>query len=94
MAGEGAAQLHFSSLWSATHMMKSEVRNFISCEKLHYRHPNGKTGIHEFSFSAESGDMIAIMGTSGSGKSTVMTVINGNFRPVSGTVLFNGVDVH
>jgi len=94
MAGEGETQLHFSSLWSATHMMKSEVRNFISCEKLHYRHPNGKTGIHEFSFSAESGDMIAIMGPSGSGKSTVMNVINGNFKPVSGRVLFNGVDVH
>ena len=94
MAKDGEEQLHFSSLWSATHQMESESRNFLSCELLNYHHPNGKKGIHEFSFSAESGDLIAIMGPSGSGKSTVMNVINGNYRPESGQVLFNGVNVH
>ncbi len=94
MGSSGEEQLHFSSLWSATHQMENESRNFLSCEKLHYHHPNGKKGIHEFSFSAESGDLIAIMGPSGSGKSTVMNVINGNFPPESGIVSFNGVNVH
>jgi ABC-type multidrug transport system ATPase subunit len=94
MANEGEDQLHFSSLWSATHQLESESRNLLSCENLVYHHPNGKKGIHEFSFRAESGDLIAVMGPSGSGKSTVMNVINGNFRPESGKVTFNGIDVH
>lgn len=94
MGNEGEDQLHFSSLWSATHQLESELRNLLSCENLVYHHPNGKKGIHEFSFRAESGDLIAVMGPSGSGKSTVMNVINGNFRPESGTVTFNGIDVH
>ncbi len=94
MGNEGEHQLPFSSLWSATHQMESVSRNLLSCENLVYHHPNGKKGIHEFSFLAESGDLIAVMGPSGSGKSTVMNVINGNYRPESGKVLFNGIDVH
>ena len=94
MAREGEDQLHFSSLWSATHQLESESRNLLTCDNIIYHHPSGKLGIHEFSFFAESGDLIAIMGPSGSGKSTVMNVINGNFRPESGKVLFNGIDVH
>ena len=94
MSENGEKQLHFSSLWSVTHQMESETRNFISCENINYHHPDGKQGIHDFSFFAESGDLIAIMGPSGSGKSTVMNVINGNFKPESGSVHFNGTDVY
>jgi ABC-type multidrug transport system ATPase subunit/uncharacterized tellurite resistance protein B-like protein len=94
MAENGGQQLHFSSLWSALHHAGDAEQNFVVCENVEYHHPNGKKGLFEFNFTAQSGDLIAIMGPSGSGKSTLLNVINGNYGPSSGSVLFNGVDIH
>jgi ABC-type multidrug transport system ATPase subunit len=94
VAENGGQQLHFSSLWSALHHAAETNPNFVVCRNLVYHHPNGKQGLHEFNFSAQSGDLIAIMGPSGSGKSTLLNIINGNYKPSSGSVTFNGIDVH
>ncbi len=61
---------------------------------LFYRFPSGKVGIHPLSFSAESGELVAIMGASGAGKSTLLNLLNGTLQPTSGKVLLNGVDIH
>jgi ABC-type multidrug transport system ATPase subunit len=90
----GGQQLHFSSLWSALHHAAETNPNFVVCKSLVYHHPNGKKGLHEFNFSAQSGDLIAIMGPSGSGKSTLLNIINGNYIPSGGSVCFNGIDIH
>lgn len=39
------------------------------------------------------GDFIMIIGSNGSGKSTLLNTIAGHFRPTSGEILFNNVDV-
>jgi len=94
IAENGGQQLHFSSLWSALHHAEYSNQNFVQCEDVEYSHPNGKKGLHEFNFTAQSGDLIAIMGPSGSGKSTLLNIINGNYNPSSGKVLFNQIDIH
>jgi ABC-type multidrug transport system fused ATPase/permease subunit len=68
LISEGAGQqLHFSSLWSSLHNAAEANQNFLNCSHIEYKHPNGKIGLHEFNFIAHSGDLIAIMGPSGSG---------------------------
>lgn len=45
------------------------------------------------SFDIHAGDFVAVMGTSGSGKSTTMNILGCLDTPTGGTYLFKGVDV-
>ena len=45
------------------------------------------------SLTVDKGEWIAIMGSSGSGKSTMMNIIGGLDRPSEGQVLFDGKDI-
>lgn len=94
MAENSIQQLHFSSLWSSLHSIYQDRKNYVICSDVEYTFPKGNKGLHDFNFSAQSGDLIAIMGPSGSGKSTLLNIVNGNLFPSSGKITFNGVDIH
>jgi len=53
----------------------------------------GDNGMHNFSFTLRSGQLVAIMGGSGVGKSTLLSLLNGNLRPQSGSITINGHDI-
>lgn len=59
-----------------------------------YTFPKSKHGIHTFTFSEPSGQLIAVMGGSGVGKSTLLNVLNGNLPVQSGEITINGFDIH
>ena len=44
--------------------------------------------------SVEAGEYVAIIGRTGSGKSTLIQHLNGLLKPTSGQVLFEGEDIH
>ena len=54
----------------------------------------GVTLLDRVSFSARPGTLTAVIGPSGSGKSTLSRVIAGTARPTSGTVSFEGHNLH
>ena len=45
------------------------------------------------SFKIQARDSVAIIGTNGSGKSTIIKLMCGYFKPTEGEILFDGVDV-
>lgn len=63
-------------------------------DKMTYKFPGGKVGLHELSLKEESGKMVGIMGASGSGKSTLLSLLNGSYTPTTGAVTINGIDIH
>jgi len=48
--------------------------------------------LDDICLTVEDGEMLGIIGHTGSGKSTLITHMNGLIRPETGTVLVNGVD--
>jgi len=67
---------------------KTNIR--LTAEDIEYRHKGSKDGVHPFTFDAHSGQLVAIMGGSGVGKSTLINLLNGNLKPASGNVYING----
>jgi len=57
------------------------------------RTPFEKTAISDVSLIIEEGSLVGIIGQTGSGKSTLIQLINGLLKPTKGTVLFNGEKV-
>lgn len=53
----------------------------------------GDNGMHNFSFDLHNGQLVAIMGGSGVGKSTLLSLLNGTLRPQSGSITVNGTDI-
>lgn len=55
--------------------------------------PFEKTAVDHVNISIEKGEMIGVMGHTGSGKSTLIQHFNGLLRPTSGKVLLDGKDI-
>ena len=55
--------------------------------------PFEKTAVNDLSLSIEKGEFIGIMGHTGSGKSTLVQMLNGLMKPTSGQVLLDGEDI-
>jgi lipoprotein-releasing system ATP-binding protein len=69
---------------------------FITATSLNKRYRVGTQDIHvlrDLELSVEPGEMVAIMGASGVGKSTLLHLLGGLDRPDSGTVVVDGRDL-
>ncbi|HOO42204.1 MAG TPA: ATP-binding cassette domain-containing protein [Bacteroidales bacterium] len=62
----------------------------LSGRDINFRFPGSDNGMHNFSFNLHSGQLVAIMGGSGVGKSTLLGLLNGNIKPQEGQILLNG----
>lgn len=69
----------------------------LCCEKLNYLYsvdtPFETAAVKNVDFSADEGEMIGIIGHTGSGKSTLIQHMNGLLEPHSGCVILNGNDI-
>ncbi|MEH2562032.1 type I secretion system permease/ATPase [Bradyrhizobium sp. AZCC 2289] len=70
------------------------IRGQVTFEHATFRYRiDGPEVLHDVSFSVEPGQIIGIVGSSGSGKSTIAKLIQRLYVPESGRVLVDGVDL-
>lgn len=63
---------------------------YVNIEKLSFKYKNAKLEtLKDFSLHIEKGDIVCILGESGSGKSTALRIISGLEEPSSGTIIIN-----
>ena len=66
----------------------------ITFDHVTYSYPESATpSIEDVSFTLKSGEKLALVGSNGAGKSTIVMLMSGLLRPTSGKILLNGVDV-
>ncbi|MEM6644339.1 MAG: ATP-binding cassette domain-containing protein [Bacteroidota bacterium] len=69
---------------------KSNTRVVLAGEEIDFTFKNSSNGLKPFSFSEDSGRLIGIMGGSGTGKSTLMNILNGKISAKNGRLHING----
>ena len=57
---------------------------------INFRFQKGAGGIHNFSFNLYGGELVAIMGGSGTGKTTLLSLLSGTLSPQAGEISING----
>ena len=71
----------------------TSVVEFVELSKIYGKGDAEVRALDRVSFSIASGEFVAIMGASGSGKSTAMNIVGCLDAPTAGNYLFHGVDV-
>lgn len=69
------------------------VTGDIEFEDVGFNYRSGEPILSSISFRARPGTVTALVGTSGSGKSTIISLVAGFYRPTSGRVLVDGIDL-
>lgn len=71
-----------------------EILKVENLTKIYGKGENRVVAVDNVSFSVKRGEFVAIVGSSGSGKSTILHLIGGVDRPTSGKVYIEGKDIY
>ncbi|XOV68115.1 MAG: ATP-binding cassette domain-containing protein [Fluviicola sp.] len=87
-------QIFYSDIISR--VLDRENRETLNFEvnKISHSFKAGNLALKELSLTTSSGNMVGIMGGSGTGKTTLMNIMNGKIKPSKGNLKINGVDLH
>jgi len=86
--------IYYNDIISKYNFDKTKSKIALEGHNITYKFRNGITGLHKMNFLVQSGNLVGIVGASGSGKSTFLNVLNGNLKPHGGEILVNGINVH
>ena len=71
-----------------------ETQNpILELDNINFSYNNEKQILKNVSFKINKGDMAAIVGRNGAGKSTISKLVCGFYKPTSGRILFDGKDM-
>lgn len=86
--------VYYSSIISAYNKDSDKTHSVEFCGRnINYRFPNSDNGMHDLSFTLRNGEFLAVMGGSGTGKTTLLSLLNGSLKPQEGTITINGHDI-
>ncbi len=69
------------------------IKGYIKFEDVTFSYEHGKEVVKGISFDAPSGSVTALVGTSGSGKTTIASLAASFITPDSGTITIDGIDL-
>ena len=70
-----------------------DLKGTIEFDKVSFDYGDGREVLHEVSFTVAAGQRLALVGASGAGKSTIVSLILRLYEPRSGVIRLDGVDI-
>ncbi len=92
--GSGIRTIYYSSISSLISGAAFKSKISLDADNVTFKFRNSENGIHHLNFHGESGELIGILGGSGVGKSTTLSILNGTLKPQEGKILVNGYDLY
>jgi ABC-type multidrug transport system ATPase subunit len=86
--------IYYSQISSIFIEKKNLADIVFKAKNIEYKFPGSNNGLHPVSFQLNSGQLVGVMGGSGTGKSTLLNVLNGNLSLKQGNIYINGYDLH
>ncbi len=68
--------------------------NLVEISQMSFQHENGKAVFHDVDMVIPRGKVTAIMGPSGTGKTTLLRLIGAQLTPLQGSVTISGKQIH
>lgn len=72
---------------------KNNENTILEVKNISFRYNNKRETLKNISFKINKGEMVSIVGRNGAGKSTISKLICGFYKPVEGSILFEGRDI-
>ncbi len=92
--GSAIRPVYFSEVVSLLSEESSGIKVYLDADDVTYKFRNSSNGIHQLHLHEESGHLVGILGGSGAGKSTTLSILNGTLEPHKGKVLINGYNLY
>jgi ATP-binding cassette, subfamily B, multidrug efflux pump len=70
-----------------------EIRGAVEFKEVSFRYPGGASVLNRMSFIAQPGQTVALLGATGSGKSSIINLIPRFYDPTSGVITIDGHDL-
>ncbi|WP_312040358.1 ABC transporter ATP-binding protein [Leuconostoc lactis] len=71
----------------------TNLKHEVALNDVHFGYQSDKEILHGVSIDVKKGQMVALVGPTGSGKTTIMNLLNRFYDVTGGSVTFDGVDV-
>ncbi|MDP8162467.1 cysteine/glutathione ABC transporter ATP-binding protein/permease CydC [Pasteurella skyensis] len=81
--------------WNETHFLQKDDRKspLIQFEKIQFSYSTQQNLFNALSFEVYKGEKVAILGATGSGKTTLFQLLNRNYAPTSGHITLNNCKI-
>ncbi len=71
----------------------TDIKGDVRVENVGFTYPNGARVLHDITLAAKPGEVVALVGLTGAGKTTLVSLIPRFYDPTVGRVTIDGIDV-
>jgi ABC transport system ATP-binding/permease protein len=92
--GPGIDPIYYSKVYKAFLIDRFHGKVIFEGQNVEFAFRNSDNGLKPMNFRLESGNLVAIMGGSGVGKTTLLNLLHGKLKPDKGNIYINGYDLY
>lgn len=87
-------QIFYSDIISKLTNRENHQKISFEMKNIMHSFKSGGNAVRKISLATNEGKLIGIMGGSGTGKTTILNIMNGKVKPTFGKLLINGINFH